>query len=89
VLLACSGNSRSVLLLLNEDQPQRVYDDAESTYFVMDGQGAVKIGDRSGDVTVGSFVAVPRGMPFSITRRGNKPLVFLWVLSGSRCEEAR
>ena len=89
VLLACSGNSRSVLLLLNEDQPQRVYDDAESTYYVMDGQGVVKIGDRPGDVTVGSFVSVPRGMPFTITRKSNKPLVLLWVLSGSRCEEAR
>jgi hypothetical protein len=34
-------------------------------------------------------VAVPRGMSFSVMRRGNKPLVMLWVLSGSRCEEAR
>jgi len=89
ILLACSGNSRSVLLLLNEDQPQRVYDDAEITYYVMDGQGTVKIGDRPGDVEPGSFVSVPRGMPFSVTRRGNKPLVLLWVLNGARCEEAR
>jgi mannose-6-phosphate isomerase-like protein (cupin superfamily) len=89
VLLACSGNSRSVLVLLTEDQPQRVYEDGETTYYVLDGQGAVKIGDRSGDVAAGSFVSVPRGMPFSVTRRGNKPLVMLWVLNGSRCEEAR
>jgi mannose-6-phosphate isomerase-like protein (cupin superfamily) len=89
VLLACSGNSRSVLLLLNEDQPERTYEDAESTYYVLDGQGTVKIGDRPGDVSTGSFVAVPRGMTFSVMRRGNKPLVLLWVLSGARCEEAR
>jgi mannose-6-phosphate isomerase-like protein (cupin superfamily) len=89
ILLACSGNSRSVLLLLNEDQPQRVYDDAEITYYVLDGQGTVKIGDRPGDVEPGSFVSVPRGMPFTVTRRGNKALVLLWVLNGSRCEEAR
>jgi len=89
VLLACSGNSRSVLLALNEDQPDRAYQDAETTLYVLDGQGAVKIGDRSGDVAAGSFVAVPRGMTFGITRRGNKPLVLLWVLSGSQCEEAR
>jgi len=24
-----------------------------------------------------------------VTRRGNKPLVMLWVLNGARCEEAR
>jgi mannose-6-phosphate isomerase-like protein (cupin superfamily) len=89
VLLSCSGNSRSVLLLLTEDQPQRVYDDAEATYYVLDGQGVVKIGDRPGDVTTGSFVSVPRGMPFSVTRRSNKPLVMLWVLNGARCDEAR
>ena len=89
VLLACSGNSRSVLLLLTEDQPRRVYDDGETTYYVLDGQGVVTIGDRPGDVSAGSFVSVPRGMPFSVTKRGNKPLVMLWVLNGSRCEEAR
>ena len=89
VLLACSGNSRSVLLLLTEDQAPRVYDDAESTYYVLDGQGVVKIGDRPGDVSAGSFVSVPRGMSYTVTRRGNKPLVMLWVLNGARCEEAR
>lgn len=89
LLLACSGNSRSVLVLLTEDQPQRVYDDAETTYYVLDGQGSVKIGDTSGDIAAGSFFSVPRGKPFSVTRRGNKPLAMLWVLNGSRCEEAR
>jgi len=89
VLLSCSGNSRSVLVLLTEDQAQRVYDDAETTYYVLDGQGVVKIGDRAGDVAAGSFVSVPRGMPFTVTRRSNKPLVMLWVLNGARCEEAR
>jgi mannose-6-phosphate isomerase-like protein (cupin superfamily) len=89
VLLACSGNARSVLLLLTEDQAQRVYDAAESTYYIIDGQGTVTIGDRPGEVSAGSFVAVPRGQTFSITRRANKPLVMLWVLSGAQCEEAR
>ena len=89
VVLACSGNSRSMLQVLTEDQAQRVYDDADSTYYVLDGQGVVKIGDRAGDVSAGSFVSVPRGMSYTVTRRGNKPLVMLWVLNGARCEEAR
>jgi mannose-6-phosphate isomerase-like protein (cupin superfamily) len=78
-----------MLLVLTEDQAQRVYDDAETTYYVLDGQGIVTIGGRPGEVTPGSFVSVPRGMTFSVTRRNNKPLVMLWVLSGARCEEAR
>lgn len=89
ILLSCSGNERSLLMLLTEDQPQRVYDGAEMIYYVLDGQGSVKIGDRDGPVAGGSFVAVPRGMPFTVTRRGNKPLVLLSVLSGVPCEQAR
>ena len=89
VLLACSGGSRSTLLTLTEDQPQRMYEDAEATYYVLDGQGTITIGDRPGAVQQGSFVSVPRGSSYTVTRRGNKPLVMLWVLSGALCEEAR
>jgi mannose-6-phosphate isomerase-like protein (cupin superfamily) len=89
VLLACSGNTRSMLVLMAEDQPQRVYDDAEGVYYVIDGQGAITIGDMGSAVTEGSFVSVPRKMPFTIMRRGNKPLVMLWVLNGVKCETAR
>jgi mannose-6-phosphate isomerase-like protein (cupin superfamily) len=91
LMLSCSGNTRSMLVLLTEDQAQRVYKDGESTYYVLDGQGSVKIGDRDGEVTTGSFVSVPRGMPFTITvnPRSKKPLAVLWVLSGERCETAR
>jgi mannose-6-phosphate isomerase-like protein (cupin superfamily) len=89
MLLSCSGNSRSTLLVLTDNQPQRVYDEAEATYYVLDGQGTITIGDRPGEVTTGSFVAVPRGSSYTVTRRGNKPLVMLWVLSGAPCEEAR
>ncbi|HTM03006.1 MAG TPA: carboxypeptidase regulatory-like domain-containing protein [Vicinamibacterales bacterium] len=91
LMLSCSGNTRSMLVLLTEDQAQRVYKDGESTYYVLDGQGSVKIGDRDGEVTTGSFVSVPRGMPFTITvnPRSKKPLAVLWVLSGERCEAAR
>ena len=51
----------------------------------------MKIGDRDGAVASGSFVSVPRGMPFTITvnPRSKKPLAFLWVLSGERCATAR
>ena len=33
-LVACSGNTRTTLVLLNQDQPERLYDSAETEYYV-------------------------------------------------------
>jgi mannose-6-phosphate isomerase-like protein (cupin superfamily) len=89
VLLSCSGNTRNVLLVLTNEQPQRVYEGAESTYYVISGQGAATVGKINSLITSGSFIAVPRGIPFSLTRQGNRPLALLWTLSGEPCEAAR
>jgi hypothetical protein len=40
-------------------------------------------------LAAGGYVAIPRGTPFAIARRGNRPLSLLSVLSGAPCEEAR
>jgi hypothetical protein len=37
----------------------------------------------------GGYATIPRGVPFTIGRRGNKALSLLSVLSGEPCEEAR
>jgi mannose-6-phosphate isomerase-like protein (cupin superfamily) len=89
VLLSCSGNTRNVLLVLTNEQPQRVYEGAESTYYVISGQGAATVGKINSLITTGSFIAVPRGTPFSLARQGNRPLALLWTLSGEPCEAAR
>jgi mannose-6-phosphate isomerase-like protein (cupin superfamily) len=89
MLLSCSGNTRNVLLVLTGEQPQRVYEGAESTYYVISGQGSASVGKIQSAITAGSFIAVPRGTPFSLTRQGNRPLALLWTLSGEPCEAAR
>jgi mannose-6-phosphate isomerase-like protein (cupin superfamily) len=89
VLLSCSGNTRNVLVVLTSEQTQRVYEGAESTYYVISGQGAATVGKINSLITSGSFIAVPRGIPFSLTRQGNRPLALLWTLSGEPCEAAR
>jgi mannose-6-phosphate isomerase-like protein (cupin superfamily) len=88
-LVACSGNTRTTLVQLNENQPERRYETAEIAYYVVAGEGAVRISAR--DVTVGasSFVSLPRGTTHSVTRRGRRPLILLATLSGAPCEEAR
>jgi mannose-6-phosphate isomerase-like protein (cupin superfamily) len=89
ILLSCSTNTRNMLVVLTEEQPQRLYEMAEATYYVVAGQGSAKVGSLQSVIGPGSFVAVPRGTPFSLARQGNRPLVLLWTLSGEPCEQAR
>ncbi len=89
ILLSCSGNTRNMLVVLTEEQPQRIYDMAEATYYVIAGQGGARIGNIQSVITPGSFISVPRGTPFTIARQGNRPLAMLWSLSGEPCEQAR
>lgn len=88
-LLACSGNTRTTLVQLNQDQPQRLYEEAEISYYVVGGEGAVRATDRENAIAAGSLVALPRGTPHTIVRRGRRPLILLVTLSGEPCEEAR
>jgi mannose-6-phosphate isomerase-like protein (cupin superfamily) len=89
ILLSCSGNTRNVLLVLVGEQAQRVYDSAEVTYYVVEGQGSAQVGSYSSVINQGSFIAIPRGTPFAVAQKGNRPLTMLWTLSGEPCEQAR
>ena len=89
VLLSCSGNTRNMLLVLTDQQPMRIYDGAEATFYVVAGQGAATVGKIESVISAGSFVAVPRNTPFSLARQGRQPLALLWTLSGEPCESAR
>jgi len=88
-LVACSGNTRSTLIQLTQDQPQRVYDGAEVVLYVIAGEASVTAGGREGVVQPGGFVSVPRHTAYAVRRRGNKPLMLLSVLAGEPCEAAR
>jgi len=88
-LVACSGNTRSVLTQLNQDQQPLLYENAEVTLYVLGGEGTLRINNSETKVSAGYFVSIPRNTNFVVTRRGNKPLVFLSVLSGEPCEEAK
>ena len=88
-MVACSGNTRTTVIQLNQDQPQRLYEGAEITYYVVAGEGAVRLTERDTVVAAGSLVALPRGTPHALVRRGRRPLILLVTLSGEPCEEAR
>jgi mannose-6-phosphate isomerase-like protein (cupin superfamily) len=88
-LVSCSGSTRSTLVQLNQDQPQRLYDNAEVTYYVVAGEGTVTMDGRNIALNAGSFVSIPRGTGHALARRGRRPLIMLATLSGTPCEQAR
>ncbi len=88
-LVSCSGNTRTTLVLLNQDQPERLYDSAETDYYVVAGQGAVRLNGKDTGLAAGTYVSLPRNTSHSIARRGNRPLILLATLSGPPCEEAK
>jgi mannose-6-phosphate isomerase-like protein (cupin superfamily) len=90
LLVSCSGNTRSTIVFIgSQEQPQRIYEDAEVSYYVLGGEATFRVGGKDAALQAGGYVAIPRGTPFSIARRGNRALSLLSVLSGSPCEEAR
>jgi mannose-6-phosphate isomerase-like protein (cupin superfamily) len=88
-LVACSGNLRSTLVIVSKDQPQRLYDSAEASYYVLGGEATFRVGGDEKTVPAGGYMTVPRGVPFSIAKHGNKQLALLALLSGAPCEEAK
>jgi len=85
-LLGCSVNLRSTMIQLNEAQPERLYESAESAYYVLGGEGAIRLNGRESALVTGSFALVPRGTAHAFIRKGRRPLILLAVLSGEACE---
>ena len=88
-LLSCSGSERAAMIQLNEPLPERLYENADAIYYVLGGEGSVMMNGRETRLGLNAFVSVPRGTSHSFTKRGNRLLVLLSVLSGEPCEQAR
>ena len=88
-LVSCSGNTRTTLLQLNGDQPERLYEDAESLFYVIAGEGILRLDGKETRLLAGGFASVPRATSFTLGRRGRNPLILLTVLSGEACEEPK
>ncbi len=88
-LVSCSGNTRTLLVVLNQDQADRLYDGAEVEYYVVAGQGAVRLNGRDTPLSAGSYVSIPRNTGHGVVRRGNRPLILLSILSGEPCEQPK
>ncbi|MGH8187279.1 MAG: carboxypeptidase regulatory-like domain-containing protein [Steroidobacteraceae bacterium] len=86
--LGCSGNARATMIQLNETQPERLYEAGEAMYYVLGGEGTMRLNGRESALVTGSFVLVPRGASHGFVRKGKRPLILLAVLSGEPCQPA-
>ena len=93
MLVACSGNLRTTMILLADKEqsslPKRMYDSAEVSYYILGGEATMRVGETEKNLAAGGYAAVPRGTPVTISRKGNKPLSLLSMLSGEPCEQAK
>jgi hypothetical protein len=88
-LISCSGNLRVQMIQLNEPLPERLYAQVDTGYYVMAGEGTLRLGGRETTLATNSYASVPRGTNHAFARRGNRPFVLLAVFSGEPCEQAR
>jgi mannose-6-phosphate isomerase-like protein (cupin superfamily) len=83
--LGCSGLLETDLLQLRDPLPERSHDTYDETLYVVAGQGTIKLGGRDTNLDPASFVVVPRGTAYSLSRRGSKPLILLSTYAGEPC----
>jgi mannose-6-phosphate isomerase-like protein (cupin superfamily) len=84
--LGCTGNARSTMIQINEQQPERLYENGEAVYYVIGGEGTVRLNGRETPITTSEFIQVPRGTSHGLIRKGKRPLIVLAVLSGEPCQ---
>jgi mannose-6-phosphate isomerase-like protein (cupin superfamily) len=83
--LGCSGNARSTMIQINEQQPERLYETSEAIYYVIGGEGTLRLSGRESAIATSEYIQVPRGTSHAFVRKGKRPLILLAFLSGEPC----
>jgi len=83
--LGCSGLLESDLLQIRDPLPERSHDTYDETLYVVTGQGTIKLAGRDTNLDAASFVVIPRGTAYSLSRRGSKPLILISTYAGEPC----
>jgi mannose-6-phosphate isomerase-like protein (cupin superfamily) len=60
---------------------ERVRPDADEMLYVIAGEGVLRAKGREYDLTAGSFAVLPRGVAYSLERRGRNPLIALSMVT--------
>jgi mannose-6-phosphate isomerase-like protein (cupin superfamily) len=87
-VLGCMPDATARLLQLREPMAAHTHDDVDEVLYVVAGEGALSIGERSLALTPGSLSTIPRGTAHALERKGRNPLIVLSTLAGEPCAEA-
>jgi len=83
--ITCATGGDASLLQMNEPLAEHTHADADEFIYVIAGQGAVRIGDKSEALGPGVFMLIPRGSAHVIAPAAKKPIVMLSLRAGEKC----
>ena len=83
--VSCTGLAQTVLWQVREPWDNRSHASADALLYVVGGEGTVRLGTAEVPVEAGTFVQVPRGTTYAVTRRGRNPIIILATLVGEPC----
>jgi hypothetical protein len=84
-LIGCSGLGQALLWQIREPWNGRQHQSADGMFYVVAGEGRLRLGEREFTVASGAFAVVPRGTLYNLSRSGRNPLMVLAVLAGAPC----
>jgi hypothetical protein len=84
-LVGCSGVGQAMVWQVLAPWEGRQHTGADAMLYVIGGEGAIRLDGRDVSLGAGSFAVVPRGVTYSLTRRGRNPLIVLAMLAGAPC----
>jgi len=82
----CTASATSSLVQINESISERTRADSDETIYVVAGEATIRMAGREQVLTTTSVATIPRGLAYSITRRGSRPFMFVSTLSGQPCQ---
>ena len=67
--------------LVGDGPPQHIHKAEDEVFYVLEGEVAVLLGERTIGATAGSFVLIPRGTRHAFSRIGQEPAKLLAIFS--------
>ena len=71
-----------------ESLPNAMHSEADEMLYVVAGDATLKLAEKEMSITSGWFSIVPRGTPYSISRKGRNPVILLSLVGGPPCAPA-